>query len=144
MTEANSSQPPGAMPRIWNLLHDAHIEGVAVAEDELRLRVSIEYLTDLLPQKSDGLELVLRECTEVRYERHEDDWKSFPLSEVPGNGILSSDSAVSPFVIWLNDGKLTIACEDAVSIFNCAGEPVPIAQLEAVAKQYWDAFNDGD
>ena len=125
---------------IWNLLHDGEITALSEIAESLTMFVSIPYLRRRLNPLGDSF--VLRLSGVKTFAACNFDGKLETLGEqleVGSLEILGTESKAMPVVIDTTMGKLTCSFEE-LNIELDSGDPITFEEIDRVALEYWDEW----
>ncbi len=128
-------------PTLWNLLHDGTIERIDGAlPGNVSLHVRIGYLRKGFPGTGTGFVIHLSDCSQLAFTPYDE----------PGISDFSDIAALTPWIVDCEssdplevhcaEGMLTLRYDDATLSLD-SGEAITLAQLDAAATAYWDAWS---
>ena len=131
---------------IFSIFHDGWISAIEPAGPDLRLRIEVEYIAELISPEFTSFTLELSDVTTFAYESW-DKGRHATAAEIAAlePEILQAE-VEGEFVCVICDhtdpsgnggGTLTIFCR-GYSLFDQHGTPVPVERLQETAKYYWD------
>lgn len=129
---------------LWDLLHDGWIREITCLQDEIRLRISIPWLAELLAKENKEIIVTLHSCSQFEFR----DWDSdhaicdIPAIEALELGILGADLDSNPPGILTEKGPILVRFT-RLSIALPNGEVVEWPQLLKAAEEYWNDFGNG-
>lgn len=143
---------------VFNALHDAYIvEGVRT-EGELRLRLSCEYLAELIHPGTKEFEIVLQGVSTLNFTPW---WRNSTQkkAETPSLEVLFARE-LEILSATQQEKCVELSCEESdphaeiaggvfqiaatgLQLYDPSGALLEPAALQSVAKQYWDGFGGG-
>lgn len=126
---------------LWNLLHDGRIMRIDGAiPGDLSLHVSIGYLRTCFPGQGTGFIVHLAGCSQFAFTPY-DEAAITDLADIAALSpwIVSCDPE-APLEVHCAEGMLALRYDDATLSLD-SGEAITLAQLDAAATAYWDAWS---
>lgn len=128
-------------PTLWNLLHDGTIERIeGTLPGDLSVHVCISYLRKGFPGAGTGFVVHLSGCTRFVLTPY----------DKPGIADIATIATLAPEILSAEPGDpLTLCCAegmlalryDDATLSLDSGEAITLAQLDAAATAYWDAWS---
>ena len=132
-------------PSIWNLFHDGSIcliEGTVAGQ--VKFHVDIEYLHTRFDDPGTLFIATFPECHSLQYQPY-DSTEVVKDSELVGEQylpILTAESDGADCKVFMESGVMTMPCVQG-SLALDSGREVSLAELDLVAKDYWDKWSSG-
>ena len=138
-------------PDIWNVFHDATVlEASGEILQDVVLRLECDYLRERFDEPGREFLLTLAQCSTFEFEPWGDEPEVITDIQQIGNlrlWILSAETMVNHCKIHcarhVRDavgGTLRVAAASAELRLD-SGRPVPLAEIQEVAEEYWTEFS---